>query len=148
MQLQPIGNFVLAQKNKQKNSTTKQSSFASRSFTFWLSVGIFENGYNYSFSRVKTICQSCFADTLFTGHQACTFMHPKYRIPSVAINAHQLCSSTYHLRKLFLQMKTYFTSFYSHNTEQPFSDSSPRISLTAMIPPRDGRQTISLPETF
>ena len=101
----------------------------------WLSVAIFENGNSYSFSRVQTICPSCFADMLFSGHEACTFMHPKYRTPSIAINAHQLCSSTYHLRKLFLQMKTYFTSFHSPNTEKPFSDTSPRINLTAMIPP-------------
>ena len=94
MQLQPIGKFVLAQ-NKTLHNETK-SSFASRGFTLWLSVGILENGYNYSFSRVKTICPGCFADKV-TGHQACTFMHPKYRTPSVAINAHQFCSSTYHL---------------------------------------------------
>ena len=101
---------------KIKHSTTKQSSFDSRGFTLWLSVGIFENGYNYSCSMVKTICPRYFDDMRFTGHQACTAS----RIPSVAINAHHLCSSTYHLRKSFLQIKTYFTSFYSHNTEKPF----------------------------
>ena len=82
MQLQRVGLFIPTQNNTLPNG-----------FTLSLSVVIFENGNNYSFSRARTICQSCLAYMSFTGHQVCTFMYPKCRIPFVAINSHQLCSS-------------------------------------------------------
>ena len=102
---------------KIKLSTTKQSSFlftgfhtlvVCRRLRKWLQLFIFKGENNLP--------------TLLRRHALyrSSSMHPKYRIPSVAINSHHLCSSTYHLRKSFLQMKTYFTSFYSHNTEKPF----------------------------
>ena len=95
---------------KIKHSTTKQSSFASRGFTLvvcrrlrkWLQLFIFKGENNLP--------------TLLRRHALyrSSSMHPKYRIPSVAINAHHLCSSTYHLRKSFRQMKTCFTCPFTH----------------------------------
>ena len=111
MQLQPIGKLVLAQ-NKTLHNETKLVCFTGfhtlvvcRHLRKWLQLFIFKGENNLL--RRHALYRS-------------SSMHPKYRIPSVAIHVHQLCSSTYHLRKSLLQMKMYFTSFYSHSVEKPF----------------------------